>query len=92
MQPNPPFDDQPSDSQAAVDVINAVEPIATTRSATVNLVVIFLGLLALVTVLGSVLLSYLEKPDLPGEIIIIGATAAGAIGALLGSTRSTGKG
>jgi hypothetical protein len=54
---------------------------------TVRVVAILLGVIALAVVVGGVVAALLER-TLPGEIVTIGATAAGALGALLASTAS----
>lgn len=54
---------------------------------TVRVVAILLGLIALAVVIGGIVAAIWER-TLPGEVITIGATSAGALGALLASTAS----
>lgn len=53
--------------------------------ATVRLVILVLGALALAVVIGGIVLA-LDDKSLPGELIAIGAAAAGAIGGILSKT------
>lgn len=52
------------------------------------MVVLVLGCLALATVIGGIILAAEDK-SLPGELIAIGASAAGAIGGILAKTSAT---
>lgn len=59
-----------------------------TSRLTVLVVVIGLGLIALATVVGGLLLAAGGKP-IPDSIVTIGASASGALAGVLASTRST---
>jgi fructose-1-phosphate kinase PfkB-like protein len=60
-----------------------------TSRTTVLAVVISLALIGALVVAGSVVLTAMGKPSLPGSIESIGAGAVGGLTALLASTRST---
>jgi uncharacterized membrane protein HdeD (DUF308 family) len=55
------------------------------NQSTVRLVIAFLGLLALVTVVGGIVLALNDK-SLPGELIAIGSAAAGSVAGILSRT------
>lgn len=63
----------------------------TTKGATMNdqstvrIVIAALGLLAFAVVVGGIYLTAIDK-SLPGELIAIGAAAAGAVGGILSRT------
>lgn len=59
-----------------------------TSRTTVLAVVVGLGLIALAVVVGGLVLAGLDKP-IPDSLVTIGASAAGALGGVLASTRST---
>jgi hypothetical protein len=59
-----------------------------TSRAVVLAVVIGLALIAVVVVTGGLVLAGMDK-SVPDSIIVIGASAAGALGGVLASTRST---
>lgn len=61
----------------------------TTPKSVITAVVVILGLIALAVVGGEIVLRLLDKPLLPNDIVVIGAAAAGAIGGVLASTRTT---
>lgn len=52
---------------------------------TVRIVIAALGLLAFAVVVGGIYLTAIDK-SLPGELIAIGAAAAGAVGGILSRT------
>lgn len=64
----------------------SAEPPANATS-TVNRVVFLLGAIALLTIAGTIFLAAIERP-VPGELIALASASAGALGALLASTRS----
>jgi hypothetical protein len=61
-----------------------VEPVTDTWN--VRLVILFLGLTVLGCVLGGIVLAGLDK-DVPESVLAVGSGAAGALAALLASTR-----
>lgn len=62
----------------------AGEPVTDTWN--VRLVIVALALIALVSVAGGIVLSGMGKP-IPDQVVGIGSAAAGALGAILASTR-----
>lgn len=60
---------------------------AVTDTWSVRLVILFLGLAVLSCVVGGVVLAGMDK-EIPVTIVAIGSGAAGALGAMLASTRS----
>ena len=61
------------------------EPVTDTWS--VRLVILFLGLTVLASVVGGLVLAGLDK-TVPDTVIAVGSGAAGALAAMLASTRS----
>ena len=62
-----------------------MEPVTDTWN--VRLVILFLGLAVLACIVGGVVLAGLDKA-IPDSVIAIGSGAAGALAAMLASTRS----
>lgn len=60
----------------------------TTPKAVILAVVVFLGLIVLSVVVGSVALAFLDKKPLPDVIVGLATLSAGGMIGLLGSTRS----
>lgn len=61
----------------------------TTPKIVILAVVIVLGMIALAVVAGAIVLQATGNGPLPGEVLAIGAGAAGAVGGVLASTRTT---
>lgn len=61
----------------------------TTPKVVILAVVIVLGAIALAVVAGAIVLQATGNGQLPGEVLAIGAGAAGAVGGVLASTRTT---
>lgn len=61
---------------------------STNSQGTVRLVIAVLGLLALAVVVGGIVLAISDR-SLPGELIAIGAAAAGSVAGILSKTGDT---
>lgn len=61
----------------------------TTPKSVILAVVVVLGAIALAVVAGAIVLQATGNGPLPGEVLAIGAGAAGAVGGVLASTRTT---